>query len=227
MKLASTKGQRTILRNRSGIGMGIVIWKSGEMETSEIEFYTARDETLRRVGDRGLLLPFLQHALTGTARLEDQEQPVPQPSFFCPSTAYTIGDVLHHPTGQGNVWMLLIADILYQSNPPHTPLSLYQLQTDEQHRLPCDQIWYHMVVLRDTITPEWEGKKTVSLDALVDVDPSPNPECPWIKIGHRPDWVPFLHMSQLNEGSKGVYDLSELIEAQDRLMNGTNDKRER
>ena len=38
-------------------GVGFIVWKSGPNEITEVEFYTDRDGTLRRLGDNASVLP--------------------------------------------------------------------------------------------------------------------------------------------------------------------------
>jgi hypothetical protein len=75
----------------------------------------------------------LQDDSTVLQQQQEQEAQVRtmQYLFRYPNTAYTLGDVLHHSTGQGEVWMLLVIDIFYQVQKPLFPLSLYQIQQQE------------------------------------------------------------------------------------------------
>lgn len=55
-----TKGQRKRLYH-CNVGVGIVAFKSGDNEITEVEFYIGRDGHLRRVRDGSLLLPLQVH----------------------------------------------------------------------------------------------------------------------------------------------------------------------
>jgi hypothetical protein len=132
--------------------------------------------------------------------------------FRYPKTAYDLGDILHHSTGQGDVWMLLVIDVLYQVQKPLFPLSLYQIQREGGLILPVEQVYYELAVLRDTKAPSLVGRITTIV--AEDIDTSRPPIYPWVKIGSRPDWVPHFQPHAWREEKTVPFDLTELIAAQ-------------
>lgn len=52
-----TKGQEKLLRNQYGVGTGVVMYKSGEDEITYVDFFLARNGSLRNVRS-GLPLKF-------------------------------------------------------------------------------------------------------------------------------------------------------------------------
>jgi hypothetical protein len=132
--------------------------------------------------------------------------------FQCPKTAYSLGDVLHHSTGQGDIWMLLVIDVLYQVQKPLFPLSMHQIQREEGLILPVEQVFYEFAVLRDTKPPHTVGHMLTIV--AEDIDTSPIPGYPWTKIGSRPDWVAHFHPHAWCEEKTVSFDLTDLIALQ-------------